>query len=248
LFSAYDITLGPRPLSPLDLLYHGANFKFYSVWSTTALDVELPCCKWWRLTPVQNFMSPVSSIQSFFVLCQWRYMLKTGLSFQDSGLETGVWWRHTRTQTASAARHSISWREFQISISLVNQGFGFGAPSRMRTAANIPVNQHCIEISVKNSSLLYRGLQVKKSHPSKGCLYRLFDRHFSTIFLFISSYFKLVHTPPLKYIHIYIYYYLYKSADPPKFEAKSTVRQWSFLNLDPLKALLMKSQSRIENE
>jgi hypothetical protein len=40
--------------------------------------------------PVQNFMSPVSSIQSFFFICQSRNMLKTGLSFLDSGLETGV--------------------------------------------------------------------------------------------------------------------------------------------------------------
>jgi hypothetical protein len=31
---------------------------------------------------------------------------------------------------------------------------------------------------------------------------------------------------------------VYKSADPPKFEAKSAIRQWSCLNLDPLKALL----------
>ena len=41
--------------------------------------------------PVQNFMSPVSSIQSIFVICQSRYMLKTGLSFLDSRLEAGVW-------------------------------------------------------------------------------------------------------------------------------------------------------------
>jgi hypothetical protein len=31
---------------------------------------------------------------------------------------------------------------------------------------------------------------------------------------------------------------VYKSADPPKFEAKSAIRQWSCLNLDLLKALL----------
>jgi hypothetical protein len=31
---------------------------------------------------------------------------------------------------------------------------------------------------------------------------------------------------------------VYKSADPSKFEAKSVIRQWSCLNLNPLKALL----------
>jgi hypothetical protein len=31
---------------------------------------------------------------------------------------------------------------------------------------------------------------------------------------------------------------VYKSADLPKFEAKSTIRQWSRLNLNPLKAIL----------
>jgi hypothetical protein len=31
---------------------------------------------------------------------------------------------------------------------------------------------------------------------------------------------------------------VYKSADRPKFEAKSAIRQWSCLNLNPLKALL----------
>ena len=40
---------------------------------------------------------------------------------------------------------------------------------------------------------------------------------------------------------------VYKSADPPKFEAKFAIRQWSCLNLDPLKALL-KSQSRIRTK
>jgi hypothetical protein len=31
---------------------------------------------------------------------------------------------------------------------------------------------------------------------------------------------------------------VYKSVDPPKFEAKSAIRQWSCLNLNPLNALL----------
>jgi hypothetical protein len=31
---------------------------------------------------------------------------------------------------------------------------------------------------------------------------------------------------------------VYKSANSPKFEAKSAIRQWSCLNLNPLKALL----------
>jgi hypothetical protein len=30
----------------------------------------------------------------------------------------------------------------------------------------------------------------------------------------------------------------HKSDDPPKFEAKSVIRQWSCLNLNPLKAVL----------
>jgi hypothetical protein len=43
---------------------------------------------------------------------------------------------------------------------------------------------------------------------------------------------------------------VYKSADPPKFEAKSAIRQWSCLNLiRPLKAIAtMKSQSRIRTK